>query len=146
MAPKSHRSSIFRWRNGKMVEEPEPEFTEFELPPLPTPRVVVDAIQRIATHLRETGKVECIISPNGGASFEIESTWDKARKLYDHVDEQERLLFIAGQDWWRHKTNEDRRAWLEATGLPDPTVADAYASYLRSGLASPNQKAKVNDE
>jgi hypothetical protein len=28
MAPKSHRSSIFRWRNGKVVEEPEPEFTE----------------------------------------------------------------------------------------------------------------------
>ena len=78
---KSHRSSVFRWRDGKVVEEPEPEFTEYEFPPPPTPQFVIDAIQCIAAYLRNTGKAECIISPNGGASFEIKTKWDRLVEL-----------------------------------------------------------------
>jgi hypothetical protein len=43
---------------------------------VPTPAPVVEAVSVIAAHLRDTGRVEAIVSPNGGAAFRL-TQWHK---------------------------------------------------------------------
>ena len=71
---------------------------ELRPPFTPTPPDVFNALQRIARHLRDRGYAQCVISPTGGASFELETVWDKLERWErnSRADERERIAaFVA---------------------------------------------------